>query len=171
MDSIKIGLLCSLCVAMLGCDTGAKSSIQPLAAVPSTIADDGTFVIDKAGVIDASTKETLNKQLRGLEAKNGSQVKVLTIESTNGEDIIAYSQRTATSWALGQKGKNNGVLVVLAVKDRKIRVQTGYGMEETLPDSYLGTLSRDTAKAYFKNKQYGQGIGHIVNEVVVKLSR
>jgi uncharacterized protein len=93
------------------------------------IKDPGTYVVDGAGVMQASDKGQLEGWLRELEQKTTAQVKVLTIQTTEGEDIFSFAQRHAEAWKLGQTGKDNGALVVLALKERRVRIQTGYGLE------------------------------------------
>ena len=123
-----------------------------------SVRDPGTFVVDNAGIIDASTERQLEGWLRELEQKTTAQVKVLTVQTTDGEDIFSFTQRHAESWKLGQKGKDNGALIVLALKERKIRIQTGYGLEGALPDSWAGSVSRAVASQFFKQGKYSEGI-------------
>jgi uncharacterized protein len=123
-----------------------------------TVNDPGTYVVDKAGIIDADTKRKLEGWLRELQQKTTAQVKVLTVPTTEGEDIFGFSQRHAEAWKLGQQGKDNGALIALALKDRKIRLQTGYGLEGVLPDSWAGTISREVAQEFFKAGNYSEGL-------------
>ena len=107
-----------------------------------TLKDQGTFVMDHAGVIDARTKRGLEALLSELARKTGAQVKVLTVATTEGEDFFGFVQRHAESWKLGQKGKDNGVLIALRKKSSnetgKVRIHPGYGLEPLLPDSWCG---------------------------------
>src|SRR5262245_34845103 len=95
-----------------------------------------THVADYANVIDAATRQNLDGWLTELEQKTGAQVIALTIQSLDGEPIESFTLDLAQNkWKLGQKGKDNGVLVCVAVKDRKYRFEVGYGLEGALPDS------------------------------------
>ena len=122
------------------------------------VQDPGTYVVDTAGVMQASDKGQLEGWLRELEQKTTAQVKVLTVQTTEGEDIFSFAQRHAEAWKLGQKGKDNGALIALALQERRVRIQTGYGLEGVLPDSWTGSLSRGMASQFFKEGQYSQGL-------------
>jgi uncharacterized protein len=96
-------------------------------------------VVDLAGIIDANMETGLNRYLLELEQKTTAQMVILTINSLEGESIDDLSLRIAhDKWKLGQKGKDNGVLLLVSLKDRKYRFETGYGLEGTLPDSLVG---------------------------------
>lgn len=157
---------CPGCAPQQG-DVGTTQRKQPELV---TIADTGKFVIDTTGTL-SPLQAHIEQELHGLYDKNKTQVKVLAIDTTNGEDIASFSQRTATNWGLGQKGKDNGVLVVLAIKDRKVRIQTGYGMEEYLPDSFCGELCRKARDNHFKKAQYADGIHDIVEGIIGKVGK
>ena len=92
------------------------------------------FVVDLAGVIDRPTFQRLNGFLVELEQKTGTQIIVLTVNSTGGVPIRDFGLQTGEKWKLGRKGKDNGVLIVIAVKDRQWTFEVGYGLEPMLPD-------------------------------------
>ena len=123
-----------------------------------SIPDPGTYVVDRAEIIDAGTERQLEGWLRELERKTTAQVKVLTVESTQGEPFFSFVQRHADAWQLGRKGKDNGALIALALKERKVRIHTGYGLEGVLPDSWAGSASRAVASQFFKQARYSQGL-------------
>jgi uncharacterized protein len=93
-----------------------------------------------------------------LERKTTAQVLVLTVQSLDNEDIENFSLRTAEKWKLGQKGKDNGVLIVVAVKDKKYRFEVGYGLESVLPDSIIGSMGREYLVPYFRQGDYSTGV-------------
>jgi uncharacterized protein len=134
------------------------------------IQDPGTFVVDNAEVLDGATRQKLENLLRQLERKTTTQIKLLTVPTLEGEDIFAFSQRHADRWKLGQKGKDNGALIVFALKDRRVRIHTYYGLEGTLPDSWIGTLSRHAAQQYFRGGNYSQGLDEMVRSVVQRVA-
>ncbi|MBI3840014.1 MAG: TPM domain-containing protein [Planctomycetia bacterium] len=134
------------------------------------IADTGAFVIDTAHVLDPATRERLQALLKELEQKTTDQIKVLTVETTGGEDIFSFAQRHYDHWKLGLKGKSNGALIVLALRDRKVRIHAGYGLEGSLPDSFDGTLSREIAQQYFRKGQYAEGLYEMTLSVVNKVA-
>ena len=113
----------------------ALALLAPASAGAVTVKDPGRYVVDTAGLIDAATERRMEGWLRELEQKTTAQVKVLTVPTTGGEDFFGFVQRHAEAWKLGRKGKDNGALIALAVKERRVRVHTGYGLEGVLPDS------------------------------------
>ena len=131
-------------------------------AAPLTVPDPGSFVVDGAKLIDPAHEQQLELWLRELEQKTTAQVKVLTVPETPEEDVFSFAQRHAELWRLGQKGEDNGALIVVVPKsDRQsgaVRVQTGYGLEGALPDSWIGTLARDIVKRHLRAGRYSEGI-------------
>jgi uncharacterized protein len=117
------------------------------------------YVVDLAGVIDASTEAGLNRYLMELEQKTTAQMVVLTINSLEGEPIEDFSIDVAhNKWKLGQKGKDNGVLILVSIHDRKYRFEVGYGLEGVLPDSLTGSIGRQYLVPYFQKGDYTTGI-------------
>lgn len=131
----------------------------PLSHAISIPAQPGTPVVDLAGIVDRSVKMKLNSYLRELEQKTTAQIAVLTISSLEGEAIEDLALTIAhDKWKLGQQGKDNGVLLLVAVRDKKYRIEVGYGLEGILPDSLVGSIGRNYLAAFFKQGQYSKGI-------------
>ena len=128
------------------------------AATPRPPATPRDYVTDLAGVMKPEVARKLNGMLRELEQKTSSQVLVLTVETLDGQGIEEFGFETKEKWKLGQKGKDNGVLIVIAVKDRKYRFEIGYGLESILPDSLVGSIGRQYLVPYFRQGDYGTGI-------------
>lgn len=128
------------------------------ASTPEPPAAPRDYVVDLAGVIDDSSKARLNALLLDLEQKTTSQVLVLTVQRLDGESVEEFAFNTKEKWKLGQKGKDNGVLIVVAVKDRKYRIEVGYGLESVLPDSLVGSIGREYFVPYFRQGDYSTGI-------------
>jgi uncharacterized protein len=116
------------------------------------------YVVDLAGVVPEEIQVRLNAYLKELEQKTTAQVLVLTVQSLDGQSIEEFSVDTFKRWKLGQKGKDNGVLIVISEKDRKYRLEIGYGLESVLPDSLVGSIGRDYLVPYFKKGDYGSGV-------------
>ena len=136
-------------------------------------------VVDLAGIIDDSVKTKLNRYMRELEQKTTAQVAILTIKSLEGQSLADLSITVAhDKWKLGQKGKDNGVLMMVALKDKKYRIEVGYGLEGILPDSLVGGIGRQYLVPYFKKGDYSTGIyaaalviaNEIANDAGVKIS-
>jgi uncharacterized protein len=139
--------------------------VSSSAVTPPLPAQPSQYVEDLAGVIDAGTRARLNAMLQDLEAKTSAQVVVLTINSLDGEPIEDFSHQTAVKWGIGQKGKDNGVLITVAVQDHKYRLEVGYGLEGTLPDSLVGSLGRQYLVPSFKKGDFAAGILAAVTEI------
>ncbi len=117
-----------------------------------------SYVVDNAGVIEEGARSRLAGLLQELEQKTTVQMIILTVPSTEGIPIEQYSLQQAEKWGLGRKGKDNGLLMLIAVKDRKYRFETGYGMEQILPDSMLGSIGRSYLVPAFKAGDYTKGV-------------
>ncbi|MBI2826121.1 MAG: TPM domain-containing protein [Planctomycetia bacterium] len=139
------------------------------AAADVTIPDPGTRVVDTAAVFDSAARQKLERRLADLEQKTTAQLKVLTIRTTHGEDIRQFAQRHFNQWRLGQKDRNNGVLIVLAVDDRKARIHTGLGLEKTLSDSWCSSLLNKVRDQYFRGRRYAQGLDALAAAVAGKI--
>lgn len=117
------------------------------------------YVVDLAGIIDDQVEAGLNRYLLELEQKTTAQFVILTINSLEGESIEDLSIRIAhDKWKLGQKGKDNGVLLLIAVQDGRYRFEIGYGLEGILPDSLVGTIGRRYLVPYFRKGDYSTGV-------------
>ncbi len=140
------------------------------AVTPSIPAQPAEYVVDLAGVLDYSTRTSLNARLKELEAKTTVQVVVLTLNSLEGEPIEDFSHQTAVKWRIGQKGKDNGVLLTVAVKDHKYRIEVGYGLEGVLPDSLVGSLGREYLVPNFRKGDFAAGIMAAVSQIINKIA-
>jgi uncharacterized protein len=114
-------------------------------------------VVDDAGVLGAEMRERMEAQLKAHEERTTNQVVVLTVPSLEGETVEAFAEKVFRGWALGQKGKDNGVLVVIATGDRRMRIEVGYGLEGTLTDSMAGSIIRNAMAPRFKAGDYPGG--------------
>ncbi|GBE05114.1 MAG TPA: TPM domain-containing protein [Nitrospirae bacterium] len=116
-------------------------------------------VVDLAGIINDNVESNLNRYLLELEQKTTAQMVVLTIQSLEGESLEDFSLQVAhDKWKLGQKGKDNGVLLLVSLQDRKYRLEIGYGLEGILPDGLAGQIGRDYLVPYFRKGDYSTGI-------------
>ncbi len=115
-------------------------------------------VNDFANVIDSGYKEKLNSLIEELEEKTTAEIAVVTINSIAPYDEKEYARLLFDNWKPGKKGKDNGALVLLAIKERRWRIETGYGVEGILPDGLCGEIGRNYMVPYFKNGNYGEGL-------------
>ena len=156
-----------LAILAIGCTLLACRGV---ARAELNVPPSGDYVVDTAGVVDPATRQDMTDWLRELESKTTAQVKVLIVPNTQGEDIFTFTERQFEHWKLGQRGKDNGVLIVLDVGDHKVRIHTGYGLEAALPDSWCGTLSRNVAGQFFKAGNYSQGLDYLVRSVATRVA-
>jgi len=123
-------------------------------------------VVDEAGVVPPETAARIEEKLRALEEESGAQVAVLTVESLEDEVLEDYSLRVAETWGLGRAGEDDGVLLLVARDDRKLRIEVGYGLEGALTDAEAGRIVRNVIVPRFKSGEYGEGIEAGVDSIV-----
>jgi len=116
------------------------------------------YVNDFAKVIDSNSLQYILSVGKELEDKTGAQATVVVIDSLQGETIESYANGLFRSWGIGQKDKNNGLLILLSVKDKKWRVEVGTALEGAITDIYSSRVMNDFAVPKFKENQYGQGL-------------
>jgi len=129
------------------------------------------YVEDYADVINSSDEHSLNGILQELEQKTGVQYIVLTVKTTGGLPIEQFAIELAEKWKLGQAGKDNGMLFVLAKDDRRWRFEVGYGLEGFITDQYCGRIGRDVMVPYLKKGQYSRGIYEANLHIVQKIAK
>lgn len=115
-------------------------------------------VTDEAGILSSSSVAKIEGQLEQLEKSTGAQVAVLIIESLEGQPLEDYSMSVVESWKLGRKGIDDGLLILVAVNDRKVRLEVGYGLEGILPDAACKRILDETILPEFKSGDYEAGI-------------
>ena len=115
-------------------------------------------VVDTTGTLDAAQVAQLEQQARALQQRKGSQLQVLVVSSTAPETIEAYAVRAFEQWKLGRKGVDDGVLLVVAKDDRKVRIEVGYGLEGAIPDITAGRVIQEYLGPKFRAGDYGGGI-------------
>jgi len=101
------------------------------------------FVNDYANVLSASEERQLVSMISEVRQKTGAEIAVVTIQSLEGNEIDDFSNRLFEKWGIGQKGKDNGLLFLAAMKDRKMRIEVGYGLEGAIPDAQAGRIRRE----------------------------
>ena len=127
-------------------------------------------VNDYAGILSEGTVNELEKTLADFEKSTTCQIAVLTVKSLEGESIEQYSIKVVEAWKLGQKGKDNGVLLLVAQNDRKMRIEVGYGLEEKLTDFISGRIIVNDIAPSFKKSDYDGGITNGINSIMKTIS-
>lgn len=115
-------------------------------------------VNDTARILSASSVQMLEKTLQALEQNESTQIVVLTIPSLEGDSLEQYTLKVVETWKIGQKGTDNGALLFISAKDRKIRIETGYGLEGKLTDLVAGRIISESMVPAFRQGNYDQGI-------------
>ena len=115
-------------------------------------------VVDEAGILSPKTKEELSKKLALFENNTSNQVVVVTLKSLQGDSISDFGYQLGRHWGIGQKGKDNGVLLIVAPKERKVRIEVGYGLEGSLTDALASIIIQNKILPYFKKGDYDKGV-------------
>lgn len=123
-------------------------------------------IVDLAHLLPPDVAASLSAQLQAHETRTGNQVVLLTLPSLHGEQLEDFAHRVATSWKVGQKGTDNGVLVLVAPNDRKVRIEVGYGLEGTLTDARTSQIIRHEMVPRFKAGDYAGGIAAGIGAVL-----
>lgn len=117
-----------------------------------------TWVVDQAGILNASQESQINAYCKAIEAKTSMQFGVLTIDSLDGEPIESFAIRVFEKWKLGQAGKDNGCLFIISVQDREYRIEVGYGLEGVLTDLKTGQIGRNVVEPKLGANDWSGGI-------------
>lgn len=123
-------------------------------------------VNDYAQILSSETRQTLTENLKAYENRTTNQIAVLTIPTLGGESIEDYAIQVFSEWQLGQKDKDNGILIVVVPNDRRMRIEVGYGLEPLLTDGTAGQIIRTIMTPRFKNGDYNNGITDGVQAVI-----
>jgi uncharacterized protein len=123
-------------------------------------------VVDDAGVLDAGARQALAAKLAALEAKTSDQVVVATVRSLEGYAVEDYANRLFRAWRLGQKDQNNGVLLLLAPTEHKVRIEVGYGLEGTLPDAVSKLIIEERMVSRLRANQFDGAIASAVDGII-----
>lgn len=126
-------------------------------------------VIDEAKILSPNVKKDIDLILKEEEEKSSNQIVVVILNSLHGYTIEEYSYQLGRYWQIGQKDKNNGVLLVISMDERKIRIEVGYGLEGALTDKIAHEIINYTIKPNFKANQYELGILKAINEIIASI--
>lgn len=144
---------------------GTVALAQPLQPVPALTAR----VMDLTATLSVPQQQALEQQLADLERERGTQMVVLLVASTAPEDIVAYTQRVGDAWKLGRQTVGDGVLLVVAKDERRLRIATTQAVEGVLPDVVAGRIINQTIVPRFRQGQWADGLQAGVAEVAAHL--
>jgi uncharacterized protein len=127
-------------------------------------------VVDQANIIPAETRSAIAAKSEELESKSGIQLVVATINSLEGGDIETYANQLFRFWKLGEAKNNNGVLLLVAPNERRVRIEVGYGLEGTLTDALSKVIIANAITPRFKTGDFGDGITRGVDDIITVLT-
>lgn len=125
-----------------------------------------TRVTDLTGTLSSYQKSDLENQLAAFEKKKGSQVVVLIVPTTQPEEIEQFTIRVAEKWKIGRKGVDDGVILIIAKEDRKLRIEVGYGLEGAIPDIYAKRIIENVIVPNFRSGDFDRGVREGVNAII-----
>jgi uncharacterized protein len=127
------------------------------------------YISDYAGVVDPAAKAALEQYCAMVEAKTGAQIAVLTVPSLEGEPVEDVANSVFRKWGVGQKTTNEGVLLLLATQDRRMRLEVGYGLEPILPDGFSGSVLR-AMSPFLRESRYGEAVTEAVQTIGTRVA-
>jgi uncharacterized protein len=127
-------------------------------------------VVDEANILDPAARAALTEKLAALEAKTTDQVVVVTLKSLQGTSIEDFGVELGRRWRVGQKDKNNGVVLIVAPNERKVRIEVGYGLEGTLTDAVSRLIIENAIIPRFRANDFPGGINRGVDDIVSVLT-
>ncbi|RZK23542.1 MAG: TPM domain-containing protein, partial [Hymenobacter sp.] len=116
------------------------------------------LVNDLAHVMQPQEADALEQKLVAYDDSTSSQIAVVTVPSLGGSDIFSYAQKLYQTWGIGRKGKDNGLLILVAIQEHQVRTQTGYGLEGAVPDALAKRIGDQIMAPAFKQNQYYTGL-------------
>lgn len=127
-------------------------------------------IVDQANIVSAETQQAIEPKLADLESKSGIQLVVATVSSLEGQEIEPYANELFRTWKLGEKDKNNGVLLLVAPNERRVRIEVGYGLEGTLTDALSKVIITNAITPRFKTGDFNGGITRGVDDIITVLT-
>jgi hypothetical protein len=144
--------------------TDSKQSVPTVGVLPTNFPPPTGYVNDLAGVLSPDVRARLDRLCGQLDSQTEAVIAVVTIHTLDGADVADFAKELTNKWKIGHKGSNRGVLVLLAVNDRKYRIAVGYGLESILTDAKAAEIGRGAAPLLHVN-DYDHGVSLIVDQV------
>lgn len=127
-------------------------------------------IVDNARLLNAEQNQALDIKLADLELSKGSQIVLLTLPTTKPETIEQYSIRVADAWKIGRQDIDDGIIILIAKNDRKMRIEVGYGLEGAVPDAIAFRIIQDYMRPAFKQGDFNKGINDAVDALVAQVN-
>ena len=144
--------------------------LAPAAAVAQTFPKFANFVVDQANIIPPADEARLNRTLADLQRRTRHQLAIATVPSLQGLAVNDYSIRLARLWGLGRKRYNDGVLILVAPNEHKVRIEVGYGLEATLTDPRCSIIIQQTMLPLFIKGDFSGGINAGTRAIIARLN-
>lgn len=145
-------------------------AIISIAEIPNKLVHNTTsYIDDYANLLSIEQEQLLDQQIKEIKKSTGVQISVVTINTLDGYDMADFCNRLAREWGIGQKGKNNGVLICLSKAERKWRIEVGYGLEPYLTDIFTHSTGMDVLVPELKRGNYYEGISSLISSLNIKI--
>ncbi len=145
---------------------GAGAQAQALLPVPALDAR----VIDQTGTLDASQRQALESKLQAFETQKGSQIVMLMVATTTPEDIASFANRVANEWKIGRKEVGDGILVVVAKDDRRMRIEVAKTLEGAVPDIAAARIIDNAMKPRFRENDFAGGLDAAASQLIARVN-
>lgn len=151
-----------------------QHEIQPRQSMQSGVSADQLLlkspVVDQAKILSAEEERQLSEKIQNIYKRGLAQIAIVIVSTTNGQNLADYSQDIFDRWKLGKKGIDNGLLITVAINDRDMRIQTGYGLEGVIPDAIAKRIIVDDIAPSFKQGNYAEGLMNALNKIETRLT-
>ncbi len=148
---------------MFSITTASAAALQAIPALSSP-------VTDVTNTLSSAEQQALAQKLSAFAQEKGSQIAVLIVPTTQPEDIAQYSLRVAEAWQIGRDKEDDGVIILLAKNDRKMRIEVGYGLEGAIPDAIARRIVSDVMAPYFRQGDFAGGLNAAVAQLMALIS-
>ncbi len=151
--------LIAVCLLSVACLVQAQIAVPPVQG----------RVTDTTGALSAEARQDLDARLAAIETQKGSQVVILLVPSTQPEDLAAFGIRVADAWKIGRGKVDDGVILLVALQDRKLRIEVGRGLEGAIPDAIAKRIISEDIAPHFKQGDFHGGLAAGVDRIAERI--
>lgn len=165
----------ALAISLGGCSQGQPNSGSAAVAVNTQLADGlkpfppTGLVTDAANVLTAQQRAELTQKLKKFEDETSHQMAVVTTPSLEGRDVADYTKDLANSWGVGRSGVNDGIVILMAPSEKKVRITVGFGLEEKLPNALCQQIIQNKMLPPLKKQDYAAGLSAGADALIAQL--
>ncbi|WP_158637666.1 TPM domain-containing protein [Novosphingobium taihuense] len=165
----------ALAIVICACSQGQPSSSSAAADANAQIADRKNpfpptgLVTDAANVLTANQRAEMTQKLAKFESRTRHQMAIVTTPSLGGRDVAVYTKDLANSWGVGRKGINDGIVILIAPTERKVRISVGHGLEERLPNALCQQIIESEMLPSFRRQDYAKGLAAGADALIAHL--